>query len=388
MKDFYHLTRLKNTGLLFASLLGLFLFCSTSAYASGNVILYTPYTTISVPPGKTINYTVRIINHNNTVENLGLFVSGMPRGWHYTLKSGGWNIKKIAILPKGKQIVTLSVEVPLKINKGYYHFKLFAGLNNSLPLTVEVSKKGTYKTTFTVKQNNMEGHGSSSFEFYVAIHNLTAEQQSYSLRSGISRGWDITFMSDYKDVTFINVNPNTKKNLEIKVKPPANIKAGTYTIPIEAVTKTTSAHVNLIVIITGTYHMTLTTPTGLVSTSITSGDQKRLELIVRNYGSAVLRNITPSYQAPSNWKVTFDPKVISAIQPGEYTRLYAIIKTDKKAIAGDYMTKITVRNPYASSNVSFRVSVKTPMLWGWIGVLIILIALGLVYYLFRKYGRR
>jgi uncharacterized membrane protein len=32
--------------------------------------------------------------------------------------------------------------------------------------------------------------------------------------------------------------------------------------------------------------------------------------------------------------------------------------------------------------------VKTPMLWGWVGVLIIFIALGSVYYLFRKFGRR
>jgi uncharacterized membrane protein len=28
------------------------------------------------------------------------------------------------------------------------------------------------------------------------------------------------------------------------------------------------------------------------------------------------------------------------------------------------------------------------MLWGWIGVLIIIFALGIVYFLFRKYGRR
>lgn len=304
------------------------------------------------------------------------------------MKSADWVLKEISVLPKEKQLITLSVQVPLKINKGYYHFKLFAGLNNSLPLTVDVSKKGTYKSTFTVKQNNMEGHASATFEFIANLYNLTAEQQSYSLRSGASEGWDVTFMSDYKDVTFVNVNPNTNAHLEIKVKPPANIKAGKYTIPIEAVTKNTSATLNLVVVISGTYNMDLTTPTGLVSTNITAGGTKRVELIVKNYGSAVLRNITPSFAAPSNWKVSFDPKEINSIQPGQYARLYATIKADKNAIAGDYMTKITARNPYVTESVSFRVSVKTPMLWGWIGVLIIVLALGLVYYLFRKYGRR
>jgi uncharacterized membrane protein len=33
-------------------------------------------------------------------------------------------------------------------------------------------------------------------------------------------------------------------------------------------------------------------------------------------------------------------------------------------------------------------SVRTPMLWGWIGIFIIIAAIGIVWYLFRKYGRR
>jgi uncharacterized membrane protein len=41
-----------------------------------------------------------------------------------------------------------------------------------------------------------------------------------------------------------------------------------------------------------------------------------------------------------------------------------------------------------SSKATFRVIVKTPMIWGWLGIFIIVGALGLVFYLFRKYGRR
>ncbi len=66
----------------------------------------------------------------------------------------------------------------------------------------------------------------------------------------------------------------------------------------------------------------------------------------------------------------------------------ATIKADKKAIPGDYVTNLEARTPEASSKASFRMSVKTPMLWGWIGVLIIAAAIGTVWYLFRKYGRR
>ena len=54
----------------------------------------------------------------------------------------------------------------------------------------------------------------------------------------------------------------------------------------------------------------------------------------------------------------------------------------------NYVTKITARTPEADTTTDFRISVKTPMITGWIGVVVILAALGAVYYLFRKYGRR
>jgi len=64
------------------------------------------------------------------------------------------------------------------------------------------------------------------------------------------------------------------------------------------------------------------------------------------------------------------------------------VKADKKAIPGDYVTNLNASTPEVSSKASFRISVRTSMLWGWVGILIIFMALGCVFYLFRKYGRR
>ena len=68
--------------------------------------------------------------------------------------------------------------------------------------------------------------------------------------------------------------------------------------------------------------------------------------------------------------------------------MYATIHADKNAIAGDYVTRLEASTPETSAEASFRVTVKTPLLWGWVGILIIMAALGSVYSLFRKYGRR
>ena len=50
-------------------------------------------------------------------------------------------------------------------------------------------------------------------------------------------------------------------------------EAGTYKIPVRAATNGSSADLGLEVVITGSYGIELTTPTGLLSTSITAGDQ-------------------------------------------------------------------------------------------------------------------
>lgn len=95
-----------------------------------------------------------------------------------------------------------------------------------------------------------------------------------------------------------------------------------------------------------------------------------------------------SFTAPENWDVTFDPKQIDALPARKTADVFATIKADKDAIAGDYVTNITAKTTETSSKAQFRVSVRTSFLWGWVGILIILLALGSVYYLFRKYGRR
>ena len=52
---------------------------STRAYGAGEcVMLYTPYTKISVPPGESIDYSVDVINKSDEVKNATISVEGMP----------------------------------------------------------------------------------------------------------------------------------------------------------------------------------------------------------------------------------------------------------------------------------------------------------------------
>jgi len=379
---------MKWLSILLSPLFGIWSLSCSAASVKDSVLLYTPCTKISVAPGESIDFTIDAINNSKELQNVDISIDGMPRGWTYILKSGTWNIGQVSILPGEKRSFSLRLDVPLKVNKGSYKFKVMAGGNVSLPIVVVVSEQGTFKTEFTSEQQNMQGNANSSFTFNTNLKNRTPDKQLYALIADLPRGWTVSFKSSYQPLTSINVDPNVSVPVLIEVKPPERIPAGSYKIPVSATTNATSASLVLEVVITGSYNIELTTPSGLLSTKITAGDTKRVELAINNTGSSELNEVKLEFSAPINWDVTFDPKTVEKLQPGKIAQVFATIKADKKAIPGDYVTTIEAKTPEVSSKISFRISVETRLLWGWVGVFIIIVALGSVYYLFRKYGRR
>ena len=167
-------------------------------------------------------------------------------------------------------------------------------------------------------------------------------------------GWKVSFKYNSRQVTSAEVNENSNAKISIDIDPPDMIAAGTYKIPVRASTNSTSADLELEVVITGSYAMELTTPTGLLSTGITAGDQKRIELIVKNTGSAQLKGVQMSASAPINWEVTFDPKVIDIVEPGKTAQVSAVVKAARKAIAGDYVTNIDARTQEVTSRAQIQ----------------------------------
>ena len=74
--------------------------------------------------------------------------------FHFPGKYQNPNFHQLSVLPKEKKTFNLKVDVPLKVNKGNYHFVVYAG-NAKLPLDVVVAQQGTYQTEFTTDQPNM-----------------------------------------------------------------------------------------------------------------------------------------------------------------------------------------------------------------------------------------
>lgn len=381
--------RAKQLCLLLLFILGACLYGgSNTALAAGEITLYTPYTSISVPPGEVINYPLEVKNNTNSVITVPLQINSLPSGWSTKLNGGGWQLKEVSVKPGESESVTLEVTVPLKVDKGSYRFQLTAGSMAGLQLTVDITEKGTYQTELTTDQANLEGHADSTFTYTVNLQNRTANKQNYALNADAQAGWDVTFTSGGKQVSSVEIEAGASQSITVDVKPPAEVTEGSFSIPIRASNSSTSSELALEAVITGSYGLELTTPSGLLSTNVNAGGSKTIELLVKNTGTAPLSDINLSADTPVDWEVSFNPKTIENLPAGKSTTVEAKLTSSDKAIAGDYVTSLKAVAAEASSDAQFRVAVKGSMLWGWIGVLVILAILGGIYVLIRKYGRR
>lgn len=353
-----------------------------------DVEIYTPYTQVSVTPGSTVNYALDIINHSAKTINTPIAISALPRSWDYSLTAGGMHLDQLAVRAQKQQTVKLKVDVPYQVRKGNYTFYVRLDSLETQALSIRVSSGGSNKTELSCDQRNMEGNSTSSFSFNAELKNKTASKQQYALMANAPKGWNVVIKPNYKQATSTEVEADGSKSINYTIKPPYNVKAGQYTIPVKAVSGSSSAQMDLEIVITGTYAMSLTTPTGRVSTQTTAGETEKIELLIKNTGSVMLKDIALSASKPSQWQAHFEPQNISQLEPGKVATVYLSVEAAKHAIPGDYMTKIKASSSEVKQELSLRVMVKTPALMSYIGFIIILLSLGVLLFLMRKFGRR
>jgi uncharacterized membrane protein len=178
------------------------------------------------------------------------------------------------------------------------------------------------------------------------------------------------------------------EEITIEITPSHNAAPSTYKIPVTASTGRDTLQLHLEAVVKGSYSIELTTPTGRLSDHVTEGKQKETQLVVKNSGTLPLNDIRLSAQTPPKWGAIFEPAKLDELLPGKTVDIIAKLSVPDKTLAGDYVTTFKVRNAHSEAQAVFRMTVKTSMLSGWIGMLVILSAIALVAYLMRKYGRR
>lgn len=366
---------------------------SSIVYATGGLTLSTSYSGITVKPGETVEFPLLIDNNGLPSQSFELAVQSAPEGWEGSFQGLGKSVHKVFVRSGSTQSIDFKVTIPAETEEGTYQVVLRAkgaGVTDSLILDLKVSKDSQEESKLVSQYPELQGPGSAIFKFRMDLTNNMSKEQSYSLGVKVPAGWGAAIKPSYDDkqIASISLQPKKSQGLDIEITPPRNPEAGEYRIPVSAVSADETIVSELKIIITGTYDIDLSTPTGKLNFESYAGKESAVTLKVTNTASADLKDVSFSSWEPSNWTVTFKPEKIDLLKPGESQEIKAYVKPDSRAIAGDYAVRMTARTKETSSNAEFRVMVKTPTAWGIVGIAVIALLAGGLYRTFKVYGRR
>ena len=358
----------------------------------------TDYPGVTVTAGETVSFGLDFTSDESC--DAALSVESIPEGWEGYFQGGDNLISRVHIdagaaeLDSDTDLVTFNLTLPEEVEEGVYTVELQAdagaGETDTLELEITVNEQETGQSNFTAEYSEQQGASGTSFSFDATIVNNRGTEQSYSLSAEAPSGWTVSFTpsGESSQVASVSVEARGSLGMTVDITPPESVEQGEYTIPCTAVSASDTLDMELIVTITGTYGVSLSTPTGNLSLDAYANAEESVTLSITNTGNVDLSNLNLTSSAPTDWEVEFDESTIETLEAGATQEVTAHITPTSDAMTGDYVTTITVSNDEVSSDAEFRISVETRTSWGIFAAAIIVVLLIGLRVVFKKYGRR
>jgi uncharacterized membrane protein len=355
--------------------------------------LLTDYPAVTVRPGTTSTVELRLHNYAMAPERLALSVAGVPQGWTATLLGGGQPVAAAMPATNGSVSLQLRLEVPQSAKVGTETLTVNADGPNSklnLPIAVSLAKELPAKLSVQPQLPELRGTARSSFDFQIQVKNDSGKRLLVSLAAEAPRNFETSFTEAYgsQELSAVPIEAGQSKDVKLKVRPPATIEAGRYPVAVRVAAEDATAKTDVALEITGQPKLEITGREGLMSARATAGGESSVPMIVTNTGTAPAEAVELAATPPNGWKVTFEPKTIERIAPGQNQEVQALITPAAKAIAGDYVVTVRATSRGESANGNFRVSVVTSTLWGIAGFGLIGAALLVMVGAVARFGRR
>ena len=362
-----------------------------------SVIISTDYPGVSAKPGASVSFPLYIVNNSAVEEDASLRAEGLPEGWSGYFRGSDSEVSSVHIRAEQKKEdspkLSYSVTIPEDAEDGDYTFTVQADGNDTTAvtkMTVTVTSQEAGQSNFTAQYPEQQGDTSTKFSFDTTIINNRLTPQSYALSARAPEGWTVTFTpaGESSKVASLPVDPDKSQGLTVDVTPSETAQQGDYVIPLAAVSSDDSLELELQVTITGTYDVTLSTPTGNLNANAYAGEETMVTMSVTNTGNVDLENLQLTAKGSTDWNIRFDETTIALLEAGAAKEITAYIQPAKNAVIGDYVTAMTVQNAQVRNEADLRISVKNHTTWGITAIIVIAAVCVCIGAVIRKYGRR
>lgn len=227
--------------------------------------------------------------------------------------------------------------------------------------------------------------------FEMIIKNTGKSDDTYQLASPtVPEGWYVRFRENAassSDISEIYLKSGDDKTLIIEGIPPYGVQVGDYNFTVTAESSQTVYSQDLGVKIRGNYDLNLYFDK--YQYEVNKGEVLTFPMTLANVGNAgALTNVNVSVTAPDGWQADITPKTVASIPPGEKSVVSLWIVPPSNIVASEYKITIKVTSDQTEKSDELRILVKEQSLMPVLGVLILGLVCGGVYYMFRKYKRR
>lgn len=243
--------------------------------------------------------------------------------------------------------------------------------------------------------SKLEGTSRDSFEFEVKLNYNGSEARSFDLNVEGPKDWIVYITPTYpkdKKIKDIWLEPIiVPEKVLVYALPPVwlIVEPGNYEITLEASSDGISNSITLQAIVTSRYALSISPTNELYSTKVVAGKDNNFSLRIDNLGTDVIHNIVLSSDKPEGWRIEFTNDRIDALEINQSKTVDVIIRPSNKAIAGDYQIILQCSGKETSAeNLKLRVTVQTSSVWGWVGVIIILVVGAGLAFIVIRFSRR
>ncbi len=244
--------------------------------------------------------------------------------------------------------------------------------------------------------SKLEGNSGDNFEFEVRILYTGNETLVFDLSATGPQYWMLSISPSYpkdKRIQNVRIEPfqTSPETIAIQVSTPfwLTTEPGDYDITLQVSSGEISESITMQAVITARHAIDITPVGGLYSTDAEAGKDTVFALELTNSGTAPVNNVKFSSRKPDGWEISFLPDGITTVGARDSVTVDATIQPPEKAISGDYLITLeTSAEEVSSSPVSVRVSVETRPIWGWVGIIIIVIVVAILGFGILRFSRR
>ncbi len=360
--------------------------------AAGGLEVSTPYPAVAVAPGSKVSFDLTVTSTRTA--DVALALSGVPTGWSASLLGGGNVVDSVAVTSDADGAVRLDVDVPADAAAGATSLRVTAtggGAEDVLTIAIRVDAEAAGDVSLTTTTPALTGASDAAFSFDLQFSNDTPQDVTVSVAASGPPGWDVTAaLTGETQAASTVVTAGATQNVTVTVSAAEGTAAGPYPISVQATAAEQTVTQELAVEITGSYSLTLSTPNDLLSASGSAGAATTQAFEISNTGTAPITAVTLTGTPPTGWDVAFEPETLASIEPTKTGTITATITPSAEAVAGDYVVTFTAgaTESGADDTAQIRFTVETSPLWALIGLGIIALILGGLFYVFRTYGRR